>query len=248
MMLRTPESVLPQRRTCRPGSSISVLGCALVILFSGSLACCAQGSPQIQSMQSQITQPQRVTLPNGAVVVGKSQWLVERPLPPFTLYTADDQAAPAQSLVQSGYWFVIYRSRNCEQCDALMQMLSNRSANASRMVFVVSGISGSDLLQLEQKYPNLAQASWLRDLKSNFSSSMNIAGSPHIIGMRNGAIRWQHAGFSTGDATFPAAIDSWLKYNLLPPNKMVRTPIKRPANQKPGATSLAAPAQAKGQQ
>jgi hypothetical protein len=176
--------------------------------------------------------PATPALPSGTVVVGKSQWLVQRPLPLFTLYTADEQAVPAQTLVQSGYWIVVYRDANCTQCDALMKSLSAHSPDASRIVIVVSGITGSNLLKLEQQYPDLADARWLRDVKHNFSSAMNIAGTPHVVGMRNGAIRWQHAGASADDLTFPAAIDSWLKYNLLPPNKLVRTPLKKPTDQK----------------
>jgi hypothetical protein len=178
-------------------------------------------------------------IPQGAVVVGKAHLLVERPLPAFTLYTAADQAVPAQALAQSGYWLVVYRDRNCKQCDALMHMLSKHNQDPSRIVFVVSGVSGSDLLQLEQQYPELAAALWLRDLKSGFSSSMNITGTPHIFGMRNGAIRWQRGGVSAADATFSAAIDGWLKYNLLPPNKFVLTPAKKPTNQKGKGTGAA---------
>lgn len=174
----------------------------------------------------------RPQLPPGAVVVGKDQMLVARPLPTFLLYTADDQAVPAQALVQPGYWLVVYRDAACTQCDALMQILSKHSQDAPRMVFVVSGMTGSDFLQLSEKYPDLAEAHWLRDVQSSFASSLNIAGTPHILGMRDGVIRWQRGGVSSADATLPAAIDGWFKYNLLPPNKFVRTPATKPTDQK----------------
>jgi len=96
-------------------------------------------------------------------------------------------------------------------------------------------------LQLEQHNPDLAAARWLRDLKNGFSSSMNIAGTPHILGMRNGAIRWQRGGVSAADSTFSAAIDGWLKYNLLPPNKFVLTPVKKPTDQKGKGTGASSP-------
>jgi hypothetical protein len=232
-----PPDTPGSRRNRRAGFPGLALIAALAALSFGATASFGQsGAPHPLPQQ----------LPNGAVVVGKAQWLVQRPLPSFTLYTAGDQSTPADTLAQSGYWLLIYRGRNCAQCDALMQILSKRSQDASRMVFVVADISGSDLLLLEQKYPDLAQARWLRDVRHNFSSNMNIAGSPHVLGMRNGSIRWQRAGVSAADTTFPAAIDSWLKYNLLPPNKFVRTPLKHPANRNAPAAAAAVPADTKG--
>ena len=189
-------------------------------------------------------QAARAPLQPGTVAVGKNQWVVARPLSAFTLYTVDDQAVPAQTLVQSGYWLIVYRDRRCPQCDTLMQMLSQHSEDASHIVFVISDITGSDLLQFEQKYPDLAAATWLRDVKHNFSSAMKITGTPHVLAMRNGGIRWQRAGVSADDTAFPIAVDTWLKYNLLPPNKFVRTPPKRPGNQKAAPDSAPQPAAA----
>jgi len=214
----------------RPGKIAS--GCWLFFSFMFSVCVAGPFQGNTAAVAEELQRAAPPQLPQGAAVVGKAQLLVERPLPAFTLYTADDQAVPAQTLVQSGYWLIIYRDRNCTQCIALMEMLSKHKQDGARIVFVISGVSGSDLLQLEQQYPDLAGARWLRDLKSRFSSSMNIAGMPHLLGMRNGAIRWQRGGVSTADLTFPAAIDGWLKYNLLPPNKFVRTPVKKPTDQK----------------
>lgn len=170
--------------------------------------------------------------PQGTVVVGKAQMVVERPLPAFTLYTADDQAVSAPFLVQSGYWLLIYRDQSCIQCDVLMQALSKHPQEASRFVIVVPDISGANLLLLEEQYPALAGARWLRDVNHAFSSTMKIGGTPHMLGLRNGGLRWQHAGAPAVDAAFPAVIDSWLKYNQLPPNKFTRIPRKPLAGQK----------------
>jgi hypothetical protein len=165
--------------------------------------------------------------------------VVERPFPPFTLYTDEDQPVTAQTLVQPGYWLIVYRDWKCAQCDALMQTLSLQSDNIPRIAIIVSDISGANLLLLKQQYPKLADAQWLRDVKHNFSSSMSVIGTPHIIGMRNSSIRWQRAGVSAEDILFPSAIAGWLKYNSLPPNKFVRNQLKPPAGQKSAKASNA---------
>ena len=192
----------------------------------------AQRSPQLA----------RTSLPQGAVTVGTSKWVISRPLPAFSLYTADDKPVPAQTIVQSGYWLVIYRDSICTQCDALMKILSQRTQAAHRFAFIVSDISGANLLLLEQQYPSLSQSLWLRDVNHAASTSMNISGTPHILGMRNDTIRWQHAGVAASDTTFPGVVDSWLKYNQLPPNQFVRTPLKTPSDQKPSSTANSAAA------
>ena len=232
--LRMGRGTASDRKMRFVSRTLLIIGLAALPALSTSAAMAA--SPQ-QSQATALKPGAQSAFPAGTVVVGKAQMVVERPLPAFTLSTSDDQPITGQTLVEPGYWMVIYRSRKCTQCDDLMKTLSQQTANASRMVFVVSDITGANLLLLEQQYPNLAGAHWLRDPKRSFALSMKINGTPHVLGMHNGAIRWQRGGISSTDTTFPAAVDTWFKYNLLPPNKFVRTQFKPHTNQKSGSST-----------
>lgn len=188
----------------------------------------------------------RITLPSGALATAKAHMVIVRPMPSFNLLSADDQTLAAQNLVDPGYWLIVYRSQSCAQCDGLMKALAAQPTYVSRIVFVIPDISGANLLLLEQQYPQLATARWLRDEKRAFFTSMNIGGSPHIFGMRGSGIRWQHAGAASSDPTLFAEINTWLGYNRLAPNKLTIATHKPPAKQS-SAAPLSTPAPSAGQ-
>lgn len=149
-------------------------------------------------------------LPLGAAAWGGQP----APLPQFSLTNTDGQPVDSSSLGASGHWLLVYAMPNAGGTHGLLKMFTKKGLEVesfSNVIIVVSTADAGVVADLKEKFPELAEATWLMDGEWNMANAMGLRRFPVILALQDGKVEWDIIGVLGSIANQKTIISSWLK-------------------------------------
>jgi len=133
-----------------------------------------------------------------------------RPLPAFTVTSANGAAVSSAALSQQPRWLLIYVSTACRSCDRLIESLKQWQSPglAARTVIVVRG---SDAARYIDDRKSAGDVSWYSDQGDEGWRSLELQSTPTLMGIERGEIRWTLNGVLNEPKALESVVRKWVE-------------------------------------
>jgi hypothetical protein len=139
----------------------------------------------------------------------------QRPLPAFTVASAVGTPTSSAALSTEPRWILIYVSPGCRSCDRLLGSLKDWQSPqlTSRTVVIVrSPKAGSAAYVAEHMPAEAAGVAWFADHQDQAWQALDLKGSPVLIGVDRGEIKWTISGVLNDPKALESVVRTWVEY------------------------------------
>ena len=148
-----------------------------------------------------------------ALVARRAGAIERRPFPAFQLAALDGAAVASPQLAVDGQWLFVYVAPGCASCDRLLASFKawQTSDLLARTVIVVGGTTDGAAAYLGASLPPEVSAirSYADPLGSAWTA-LELTGTPMIIGVKDGTIRWSISGVLNDPRALESAVKTWV--------------------------------------
>jgi hypothetical protein len=139
----------------------------------------------------------------------------ERPLPDFTVVTADGQARASGVLTSEPRWLLVYVRPESGPCNRLLRLLKDwqSAALTTRTVLVVGGTVEDARTYVERRLPKELQGfiAWYADPDESAWNALELRGTPVMLGVEDGQIQWRLAGVLSRPESLESVVRTWVE-------------------------------------
>lgn len=147
-----------------------------------------------------------------ALAAQQATAIERRPLPTFQVAALDGTAVASPQLAVGGQWLLVYVAPGCAPCDRLLAAFKAWQTPdlLARTVIVVGGTTDGAKAYLAAALPPEVSAirSYADPLASAWTS-LQLTGTPVIIGVKDGAVNWSISGVLNDPRALESAVKTW---------------------------------------
>lgn len=141
-------------------------------------------------------------------------------LPAFAVVSEDGSTSGIERFVKKGHWLLLYRPNHCPSCDNVMNAIANSTdpkfKEGAPYVVIVAGVAQGFDADVQNKYPQMKSATWLKDPKLEGEKALKIKVAPMLFGMRGSEIVWRVPGGLGSPVHVEGVATSWLNQEQRP--------------------------------
>ena len=133
------------------------------------------------------------------------------PLPNLELQAPDGSTVKSSNWTLQGKWVLIYVEGRCGVCTGLLGRLNKGDYPqlAAWTIVIAGGMQPKDVQALQQRFPDLARASWYADAPKNASAALDLRGAPVILGIQDKVVRWGSSGIPADPKRLQSMLTTW---------------------------------------
>jgi hypothetical protein len=139
----------------------------------------------------------------------------ERPLPPFTVTSAAGAPVASSALSGESRWVMLYVTPDCRSCTRVLRALKDWQSERliARTVVVVRGRADQAAPYIAQQLPpEVAAIRWHADEEGQAWRALELKGTPVLMGIDNGKIKWTLAGVLNDPKALESVVRTWVEY------------------------------------
>ncbi|HEY3547199.1 MAG TPA: hypothetical protein VGK17_14085 [Propionicimonas sp.] len=137
----------------------------------------------------------------------------QRPLPAFQVVSLDGAATPSDQIGVAGQWLVIYVTPTSAASARLLAAMKawDSPAMARRVVVVVGAPLPATQAFVAQRSSDIPGVRWFADPQGGAWKALRLTGTPYLLGVRDGGIKWSLAGVLNDPKTLESVIRTWIE-------------------------------------
>jgi len=146
-----------------------------------------------------------------ALLAGTAVAVKMMPLPNLELQALDGSTVKSSDWPLHGKWVLIYVEGRCDVCTGLLGRLNKRDYPqlAAWTIVIAGGVQPEGVQGLQQRFPDLAGASWYADPSRNASAALSLRGAPVILGIQDKIVRWGSTGMPADSKRLQSMLTTW---------------------------------------
>ena len=146
-----------------------------------------------------------------ALLAGTAVAVKTMPLPNLELQALDGSTVNSSDWPLQGKWVLIYVEGRCGVCTGLLVRLNKGDYPqlAAWTIVIAGGMQPKDVQALQQRFPDLARASWYADAPKNASAALDLRGAPVILGIQDKVVRWGSSGIPADPKRLQSMLTTW---------------------------------------
>jgi len=146
-----------------------------------------------------------------ALLTGTAVAVKTMPLPNIELQALDGSTVKSSDWPLQGKWVLIYVEGRCGVCTGLLSRLNKGDYPqlAAWTIVIAGGVQPEGVQALQQRFPDLAGASWYADPSKNVSAALDLRGAPVILGIQDKVVRWGSSGIPADPKRLQSMLTTW---------------------------------------
>jgi hypothetical protein len=139
----------------------------------------------------------------------------QKPLPMFRVVSGDGAEVESASLVRTGRWLVMYMVPSCRPCDLLLTALKDWQSPQllARTVVLVGAERSAGQEYIRSTVPaEVGAITWFADATGEAWQALGLHGTPVLIGVQDGEIRWAVSGVLNDPQALESVVRTWVEH------------------------------------